>query len=244
MRKFIHSSAKTLYPRQKSKTLDYRPTGNPLYDEHLTKILGNLNEPHIPGAAPTKDEGDLIQSGILVRNYLEKVKLELPKLKSVLKPEPYEPPSKDAYMVFEYTDVHSPPTSSYDLKVDGEKWSNVRVVMNVKHLSDVENLNQQQTRYLCLLCNEHFELEWDKKIHSFDPLTESIHISCNRYPLRAQNRKWIMDTVTRLLEHVKSAGDLFEDVSMDLSHSQKLMEERKNKEIYKSRYPVEWINKQ
>ncbi|KAJ1513920.1 37S ribosomal protein S24, mitochondrial [Coelomomyces lativittatus] len=170
--------------------------------------------------APSEEQTALIRETILVRSYLEKVQKELPRLKEYLPNEPYSPPPASHYLRFRYLD---------DLrKPDNPEATEVKLSISVPQLVETEKLTKEQTHLLLLLCQQHY-----------NPLTNEINVSCQRHIYRAQNRKWLIDLIDRLLDHVKNAQDFFADVELNLNHVQRRI--RDLKRVEKCRFPKSWL---
>ncbi|KAF2449099.1 hypothetical protein P171DRAFT_469258 [Karstenula rhodostoma CBS 690.94] len=66
----------------------------------------------------------------------------------------------------------------------------------------------------------------------FNPDTEIIKMSCEAFDTQAQNKRFLGETITNLLNAAKDSRDTFEDVPFDFRH---------HKPKFRPEFPQEWI---
>ncbi|KAI9363745.1 mitochondrial ribosomal subunit protein-domain-containing protein [Pilaira anomala] len=139
-----------------------------------------------------------------VREYLRKTEFELPKLNAFAKP--FEAPSSDQILRFK----------SHTYVGEGHPVEK-KVVLNVK-VSDLK-LNETEKHKLLLLSGPRYNVN-----------TEELVMSCERFPHRKQNKKYLLDTLNKLITEAKDTKDTFADIPLDLPKPKQRLE-----------FPKEWI---
>ncbi|KAI8376253.1 mitochondrial ribosomal subunit protein-domain-containing protein [Radiomyces spectabilis] len=146
---------------------------------------------------------DLFNNIREVRQYLRKTNYELPKLKAFAKP--FVPPSSDAILKFK----------SHNYLGEGHPVEK-KAVLSVK-VSDLQLKDVEKHKFL-LLCGRRYQVD-----------TDELVMSSEKFPYRKQNKKFLIDTLNRLLAEAKDAKDTFADVPLDLPQPKK-----------KLQFPMEW----
>ncbi|GLA49983.1 37S ribosomal protein S24, mitochondrial [Aspergillus niger] len=65
----------------------------------------------------------------------------------------------------------------------------------------------------------------------YNPQTDIVRMSCEKFPLRAQNKRYLGDTIKSLIKEAKE-GDSFADIPLDLRH---------HKPKVTRRFPESWV---
>ncbi|KAI8890277.1 hypothetical protein K501DRAFT_206930 [Backusella circina FSU 941] len=139
-----------------------------------------------------------------VREYLRKTEFELPKLNAFVKP--FEAPSADKILKFK----------SHTYLGEGHPVER-KVVMSVK-VEDL-NLTDSQKHKFLLLSGSRYNVN-----------TEELIMSSERFPHRKQNKKFLIDTLNKLIAESKDTKETFADIPLDLPKAKKRLE-----------FPKEWI---
>ncbi|KAK1750846.1 mitochondrial ribosomal subunit protein-domain-containing protein [Echria macrotheca] len=141
------------------------------------------------------------------REYARIAVWEMPLLAQFAKP--FEPPAKEQVLRFRYT--------SYL----GEIHPADRKVVVEFAPKDLTDLTSAQQLKLMKLAGARY-----------NPSTEIIKISCERFEHQAQNKRYLGDLVNKMIETAKDPTDMFEDIPLDTRH-------HKQKIVH--RFPKEWI---
>ena len=73
------------------------------------------------------------------------------------------------------------------------------------------------------------------------PPIDRAKLSSQRFPTRAQNKRYITDTLSRLVAECKNGEDLFEDVPLDFRHdANRLKNERRKGKFRNCKFPEQW----
>ncbi|GAA5807787.1 hypothetical protein MFLAVUS_001166 [Mucor flavus] len=139
-----------------------------------------------------------------VREYLRKTEFELPKLNAFAKP--FEAPTADQILRFK----------SHTYVGEGHPVEK-KVVLNVK-VADLK-LNETEKHKLLLLSGPRYNVN-----------TEELVMSSERFPHRKQNKKYLIDTLNKLIIEAKDTKDTFADIPLDLPKPKQRLE-----------FPKEWI---
>ncbi|KAI7898968.1 mitochondrial ribosomal subunit protein-domain-containing protein [Cokeromyces recurvatus] len=139
-----------------------------------------------------------------VRQYLRKTEYELPKLSAFAKP--FEPPKENEILKFK---THTYLGEGHPVER--------KVVLSVK--VDDLGLNETEKHKFLLLSGPRYNVN-----------TEELIISCERFPRRKQNKKFIMDTLQKLIKEAKDTKDTFADIPLNLPKPKQRLE-----------FPKEWI---
>ncbi|KAL7329881.1 37S ribosomal protein S24, mitochondrial [Mucor circinelloides] len=139
-----------------------------------------------------------------VRKYLRKTEFELPKLNAYAKP--FEAPSKDQILKFK----------SHTYLGEGHPVER-KAVLSVK-VADL-GLNETEKHKFLLLSGPRYNVN-----------TEELVMSSEKFPHRKQNKKFLIDTLQKLIKEAKDTKDTFADVPLDLPKPKQRLE-----------FPKEWI---
>ncbi|KJZ78225.1 hypothetical protein HIM_02263 [Hirsutella minnesotensis 3608] len=140
-----------------------------------------------------------------MRHYMRLAVWEMPLLSKLAKP--FVPPSDDQVLRWRYTTYM------------GESHPAEKKVV-VQFAPDDLKLTPAQTHKLKLLAGARY-----------DPETELVKMSCESFEHQAQNKRYLMDLVAKLVAAAKDPADTFADVPLDTRH-------RPAKE--RPRFPREW----
>lgn len=66
----------------------------------------------------------------------------------------------------------------------------------------------------------------------YNPETETVKMSCESYEHQAQNKRYLLEVIDKLIAGAKDSKDTFEDVPLDTRHHQIKP---------KARFPKEWL---
>ncbi|KAG0759781.1 hypothetical protein G6F16_008419 [Rhizopus arrhizus] len=141
-----------------------------------------------------------------VRQYLRKTEFELPKLNVYAKP--FEAPSSDQILKFK----------SHTYLGEGHPVER-KVVLSVK-VNDLK-LNDTEKHKFLLLSGPRYHVD-----------TEELIMSSERFPKRQQNKKFLIDTLNKLIKEAKDTKDTFADVPLNLPKPKTRLE-----------FPKEWLKK-
>ncbi|KAG1050293.1 hypothetical protein G6F46_003210 [Rhizopus delemar] len=141
-----------------------------------------------------------------VRQYLRKTEFELPKLNVYAKP--FEAPSSDQILKFK----------SHTYLGEGHPVER-KVVLSVK-VDDLK-LNDTEKHKFLLLSGPRYHVD-----------TEELIMSSERFPKRQQNKKFLIDTLNKLIKEAKDTKDTFADVPLNLPKPKTRLE-----------FPKEWLKK-
>ena len=73
----------------------------------------------------------------------------------------------------------------------------------------------------------------------FDPHTSTAKISCDRFPTPAQNKRYLLDMLDKLLAEARDRQDMFEDVPFDFRHA-RVGEKKRKRRLLQTAFPEEW----
>ncbi|CEG75518.1 hypothetical protein RMATCC62417_10546 [Rhizopus microsporus] len=139
-----------------------------------------------------------------VRQYLRKTEFELPKLSVFAKP--FEPPTSDQILKFK---THTYLGEGHPVER--------KVVLSVK-VADLK-LNDTERHKFLLLSGPRYHVDTDELI-----------MSSERFPKRQQNKKFLLDTLHKLINEAKDTKDTFADVPLNLPKPKTRLE-----------FPKEWL---
>ncbi|OCL07135.1 hypothetical protein AOQ84DRAFT_295677 [Glonium stellatum] len=142
-----------------------------------------------------------------LREYARLAAWELPLLSKLTKP--FEPPNKNMPLRFRYTTYM------------GEEHSAANKVVVEFCASDMPDLTPQQKDKLIKLAGPRY-----------NPSTDIVKMSCEIFETQAQNKRFLGDTIYRLLKEARDERDTFADVPFDFRH-------HKAKAQYE--FPKEWL---
>ena len=81
----------------------------------------------------------------------------------------------------------------------------------------------------------------------WNPITETVKMSCESFETQAQNKRFLGETIGKLLQEVKEGEDTFEDLPLDLRHTTNKRMQRMQKALHRARlgrpgtgFPVAW----
>ncbi|KAG0227004.1 37S ribosomal protein S24, mitochondrial [Actinomortierella wolfii] len=143
-----------------------------------------------------------------VRKYLRLIKYELPKLKAYAKP--FQPPTKSQILKFRTMTYIGEPNHP----------ASAKVVMTVK-TGDLPLTDPEMHKFLLLAGPR------------YNPHTQEIKMSCERFQERSQNLKWLSDTLDKLIDEAKKDPEQMADLPLDLRHAEKSYKP-------KIKFPKEW----
>ncbi|KAI9494086.1 mitochondrial ribosomal subunit protein-domain-containing protein [Zychaea mexicana] len=133
-----------------------------------------------------------------IRQYLRKTEYELPRLQSFAKP--FEPPTSEQivkYKVQNYLGEGHPVER--------------KVVLSVK-VSDLK-LDAKEKHKFLLLAGPRYHVDSDEFV-----------LSSEKFPHRKQNKKYVSDTLKKLLTEAKDMKDTFEDIPLKLPTPKKQLQ--------------------
>ncbi|ORZ40136.1 mitochondrial ribosomal subunit protein-domain-containing protein, partial [Catenaria anguillulae PL171] len=217
-RRALHTSTLHL-ARKAQSSQSFATTGHPEMDRMNEEMDPSLFKTY-RGDGMSAYQMQLVTTAVLVRSYLEKAHNELPHLRAALKPEPYSPPSKRAYLRFRYVDHPSDQTNPMDRKVT--------LYVKVSEVAAAEKLSKDQEHALKLLAGPRF-----------DPIDKVITMANDRFMYRAQNKAWLADTFAELLKQAKELKVPVADLPVDTRHVAKKAKALARKERVK--FPKEWL---
>ncbi|KAG4304422.1 hypothetical protein PORY_002132 [Pneumocystis oryctolagi] len=141
-----------------------------------------------------------------IREYYRKIAWELPTLPKFSIP--YEPPGKSQVLKFRYTSYFG---ESHPAE------SKVTLEILLSNLS----LTPAERHKLIILAGPRY-----------NPLTDILKFSCELFPYRIQNKKYLNEQLHRLIKEAKDMSDTFEDIPQDFRHI---------KSKRRLTFPREWI---
>ncbi|KAI8075392.1 mitochondrial ribosomal subunit protein-domain-containing protein [Gilbertella persicaria] len=139
-----------------------------------------------------------------VRKYLRKTEFELPKLNAYAKP--FEAPKADQILKFK----------SHTYLGEGHPVER-KVVLSVN--IDNLKLNETEKHKFLLLSGPRYNVN-----------TNELVMSSERFPHRKQNKKFLIDTLKKLIQEAKDTKDTFADIPLNLPKPKQRLE-----------FPKEWI---
>lgn len=134
-----------------------------------------------------------------IREYARYAAWELPLLSKLAKP--FELPPETMPLRFRYT------TYFGEQHPAGRK---VVLKFAPKDLQKLANLTDAQVTKMIKICGVRY-----------NPETELVKMSCDRFETQAQNKRYLGDLVDKLIVEAKDASDMFEDVPIDTRHHKK-----------------------
>ncbi|EPX74476.1 ribosomal protein subunit S24 [Schizosaccharomyces octosporus yFS286] len=143
-----------------------------------------------------------------VRQYYRKAAYELPSL--TMYSEPYRPRSVDQVLVFE-----SP------IEMSSTATPVSKVVLKFK-VSNLPHLQNNERHVLKLLSGVRY-----------NPETDEVKMSCNKYPSSLQNKLFLAECLNSLISESKRLKTKFADVPLDIRHVKK-----KKQDL---RFPKAWL---
>ncbi|CCJ30334.1 unnamed protein product [Pneumocystis jirovecii] len=141
-----------------------------------------------------------------IREYYRKTAWELPTLSKFSIP--YEPPEKSQVLKFRYT-------SYFGEKHPAESKVTLEILLNNLALTPTER------HKLIILAGPRY-----------NPLTDILKFSCELFPYRIQNKKYLNEQLYKLIKEAKDTSDTFEDIPQDFRHV---------KSKRRLVFPKEWI---
>lgn len=142
-----------------------------------------------------------------LREYARLAAWELPLLSKLAKP--FEPPDKSTPLRFRYTTYM------------GEEHPAANKVVVEFCASDMPDLTPQQKDKLIKLAGPRY-----------NPSTDIVKMSCERFETQAQNKRFLGDTIHKLLKEARDGKDTFADVPFDFRH---------HKAKTRHEFPKEWL---
>ncbi|KAK5449649.1 37S ribosomal protein S24, mitochondrial [Exophiala xenobiotica] len=141
-----------------------------------------------------------------IREYTRVIAWDMPLLNQYAKP--FQPPTDATPLRFRYTTYM------------GEVHPAAKKVVVQFCTKDLPNLSEAQRIKLVKLVGPRY-----------NPDTDVVKMSCEKFEAPAQNKRYLGDLVNKLLDEARDGKDTFEDVPLDLRHhkSKKLVE-----------FPEEW----
>lgn len=134
-----------------------------------------------------------------IREYARYAAWEMPLLSKLAKP--FELPKDTQPLRFRYTTYM------------GEQHPAERKVVlkfAPKDLQKLAGLTDEQVTKMIKVCGTRY-----------NPETELVKMSCDRFETQAQNKRYLGDLVDKLIAEAKDASDMFEDVPIDTRHHTK-----------------------
>lgn len=157
-----------------------------------------------------------------IRSLARKAAWEMPLLSSLSKP--FTPPTQAQPLRWRYTTYM------------GEQHPASRKVVVEFAPKDLPDLSEAQRLKLAKLAG----VRWN-------PVTETVKMSCESFETQAQNKRFLGETIGKLLQEVKEGEDKFEDLPLDLRHVTNKRMQRKQKALRRARlgrpetgFPVAW----
>lgn len=157
-----------------------------------------------------------------IRGLARKAAWEMPLLSSLSKP--FTPPTQATPLRWRYTTYM------------GEQHPASRKVVVEFAPKDLPDLDDKQRLKLAKLAG----VRWN-------PTTETVKMSCESFETQAQNKRFLGETIAKLLKEVKEGEDAFDDLPLDLRHATNKRMQRKQKALRRARlgrpetgFPVEW----
>ncbi|KAF2642527.1 hypothetical protein P280DRAFT_423273 [Massarina eburnea CBS 473.64] len=141
-----------------------------------------------------------------LREYARLIAWELPLLNQLARP--YVPPTATTPFRFRYT--------SYL----GERHPAINKVVVEFSPSDIDLLSIQRDKLIKLAGVR------------YNPDTDLVKLSCEKFDTQAQNKRFLGETITKLLDEAKDDKDTFADVPFDFRH---------HKPKVRHEFPKEWI---
>jgi small subunit ribosomal protein S35 len=145
-----------------------------------------------------------------LREYARLIAWELPLLSHLARP--FEPPTADTPFRFRYTSYlgESHPASN-----------KVVVEFSPKDLSQSHSLSDLQVAKVIKLAGPRY-----------NPSTNIVKLSCEKFDTQSQNKRFLGDTISNLINEAKNGKDSFEDVPFDFRH---------HTPKKKVEFPKEWV---
>ncbi|KIX00642.1 uncharacterized protein Z518_09707 [Rhinocladiella mackenziei CBS 650.93] len=128
-----------------------------------------------------------------VREYTRVIAWDMPLLQQFAKP--FRPPTEATPLRFRYTTYM------------GEVHPAAKKVVVQFCTKDLPNLTEAQRIKLVKLVGVRY-----------NPDTDVVKMSCERFEAPAQNKRYLGDLVNKLLDEARHGGDTFEDVPLDFRH--------------------------
>ncbi|EXJ94840.1 hypothetical protein A1O1_03238 [Capronia coronata CBS 617.96] len=141
-----------------------------------------------------------------VREYTRVIAWDMPLLHQYAKP--FQPPNESTPLRFRYTTYM------------GEAHPAARKVVVQFCTKDLPNLTEAQRLKLIKLVGVRY-----------NPDTDVVKMSCERFEAPAQNKRYLGDLVNKLVHEAKNGADTFEDVPLDFRH---------HKSKQRVTFPEEW----
>ncbi|KAJ3369123.1 37S ribosomal protein S24, mitochondrial [Allomyces arbusculus] len=214
----LHASA-THFARRRGQTSAQASSGHP----NLDAVMADMSLDPVRqwrGDGPSRYQQALVTEAVLVRSYLEKVKHEFPVLKETLNVEPYVSPKFEEYLRFRIVD--HPLDRSHPMS------RKVTLIVRLAELIKAEKLSAQELHALQLLAGPRY-----------CPVEKTFTMAADRFPYRAQNKRFLGDTFAELLRQAKANATTFEDVPLDTRHAEKKIKARAKEA--KLKFPKEWL---
>ncbi|KAI9597269.1 mitochondrial ribosomal subunit protein-domain-containing protein [Syncephalis fuscata] len=148
-----------------------------------------------------------------VRGYLRRVKYELPALKEHATP--YKPPTDQQILRFQ-TITHIGEDHPLDKKIV--------LTVQLNDLCRVAELNEDHRHKLLLLCGTRYNAR-----------TGVITFASERFPNRAQNKRYLSDLLDQLIVEAKDEKDLFKDIPLSA------VTNARHQPKPDLKFPLEWL---
>lgn len=190
-----------------------RDDGSFLLSRQFPKVTGN---PEFDGL--NKYELDFLETAEWTKSLLLKMKNELPGIAQQQGRQPKEAfnATERGYLCFQTTQVETFDCTSMP---QIEKKAQVKLFVSVGRVSPP--LSPEERHRLLLLAGE-----------LYDPATDTIQLKSSKMPHQAQNKRYLADMWSTLLETARSGEDISLEIPVDLRHA-------KPKEIGFD-FPKEW----
>ncbi|KXS09787.1 hypothetical protein M427DRAFT_38421 [Gonapodya prolifera JEL478] len=217
--------------RQRRRPAPAASSKRPPPEREIVDLTGNLAEDGLD-----RYQLDFLETAEWVKDVLLKMKNDAPTLAEKKQKAPFVPePSR----IFTY---HTTTTFDFDFTIphhqhasgpDRSVTVSFRVSDAVAHLG----LSKEQHHKLLLLVAgvaprgpesesdrpnlqpgalEKIAQEAERKTVSYDVDTDTATITCDTFAFKGQNKKWLSDTVDRLIEEAKDTTDAFADIPIDV----------------------------
>lgn len=149
-----------------------------------------------------------------LRALARKAAWEMPLLSTLRKP--FRPPTAATPLRWRYTTYM------------GEEHPAARKVVVEFSVHDLPGLTDEQRLTLRKLAGPRW-----------DPHTEIVRMGCESFETQAQNKRFLADTIAKLIQEAKDGEDKFRDVPLDTRHARE-REKRRARRGLKRQFPVEW----
>ncbi|RKP07042.1 mitochondrial ribosomal subunit protein-domain-containing protein [Thamnocephalis sphaerospora] len=149
-----------------------------------------------------------------VRGYLRRVQQELPTLQKYATP--YRPPTEQQILRFQTITHLGEEEHPLDAKVV--------LTVQLNALCRVAKLSDTERHKLLLLCGPRY-----------DQASGELRFSCERFPSRVQNKRYLSDLLDKVIAEAKNGEDTFADIPLTAVTNPRKVP------VEKPKFPVEWL---